>query len=121
MEHALVLMEAVLGGMHPAVADCLSARRLFVSPDGQLAMVPFAALHDGKSFLVDTFDFAYLTSGKDLLPRLQQPVPPAERLQRVPSAPSPSRASSPAEATSSKGRASTGCAARSWWREPRRW
>ncbi|MFP2913611.1 CHAT domain-containing protein, partial [Pyxidicoccus sp. 3LFB2] len=50
-------------------------RRLFLSPDGQLALVPFAALHDGDDFLVDTFDFTYLTSGKDLLPRPQQPVP----------------------------------------------
>jgi CHAT domain-containing protein len=43
--------------------------RLFLSPDGQLGMVPFAALHDGRGFLVDTFDFTYLTSGKELLPR----------------------------------------------------
>ncbi|MBN1204902.1 MAG: CHAT domain-containing protein [Myxococcaceae bacterium] len=44
-------------------------RRLFLAPDGQLALAPFAALHDGKSFLVDSFDFSYLTSGKELLPR----------------------------------------------------
>ena len=44
-------------------------RRLFLSPDGQLALVPFAALHDGRHFLVDSFDITYLTSGKDLLPR----------------------------------------------------
>ncbi|RKH67935.1 CHAT domain-containing tetratricopeptide repeat protein [Corallococcus aberystwythensis] len=49
------------------------ARRLFLSPDGQLALVPFAALHDGKQYLVDTYDFTYVTSGKDLLPRPQQP------------------------------------------------
>jgi CHAT domain-containing protein/Tfp pilus assembly protein PilF len=42
---------------------------LFLSPDGQLSLVPFAALHDGKQFLVDTYDFTYLTAGKDLLPR----------------------------------------------------
>src|SRR4029079_4175387 len=41
---------------------------LFLSPDGQLSLVPFAALHDGKQFLVDTYDFTYLTAGKDLLP-----------------------------------------------------
>ncbi|WP_164010632.1 CHAT domain-containing tetratricopeptide repeat protein [Pyxidicoccus trucidator] len=51
------------------------ARRLFLSPDGQLALVPFAALHDGERFLVEAFDFTYLTSGKELLPRPQQPVP----------------------------------------------
>jgi len=43
--------------------------RLFLSPDGQLGLVPFAALHDGEQFLVDSYDFIYLTSGKDLLPR----------------------------------------------------
>jgi CHAT domain-containing protein/Tfp pilus assembly protein PilF len=47
-------------------------RRLFLSTDGQLALVPFSALHDGQQFLVESFDFTYLTSGKDLLPRLQQ-------------------------------------------------
>jgi len=44
-------------------------KRLFISPDGQLGLVPFAALHDGRQFLVDTHDFTYLTSGRDLLPR----------------------------------------------------
>jgi CHAT domain-containing protein len=50
-------------------------RRLFLSPDGQLALVPFAALHDGSQFLVDGFDFTYLPSGKNLLPRPQESVP----------------------------------------------
>jgi CHAT domain-containing protein len=45
------------------------AQRLFLVPDGQLALIPFAALHDGRQFLVDAFDITYLTSGKDLLPR----------------------------------------------------
>ncbi|RKH74801.1 CHAT domain-containing tetratricopeptide repeat protein [Corallococcus aberystwythensis] len=48
-----------------------NTRRLFVSPDGHLSLVPFAALHDGREFLVDTWDFTYLTSGKDLLRRPQ--------------------------------------------------
>ncbi|WP_233585193.1 tetratricopeptide repeat protein [Corallococcus sp. CA054B] len=48
-----------------------NTRRLFVSPDGHLGLVPFAALHDGREFLVDTWDFTYLTSGKDLLRRPQ--------------------------------------------------
>ncbi|WP_434299061.1 tetratricopeptide repeat protein [Corallococcus exiguus] len=51
------------------------ARRLFLSPDGQLALVPFAALHDGRRYLVDSYDFTYVTSGKDLLPRPQQRRP----------------------------------------------
>ncbi|HLK99478.1 MAG TPA: tetratricopeptide repeat protein [Myxococcaceae bacterium] len=51
-------------------------RRLFLSPDGQLALVPFAALHDGQRFLVDAFDFTYLSSGKNLLPRPPESAPP---------------------------------------------
>ena len=46
-----------------------TTRRLFLSPDGQLSLVPFAALHDGRGFLLDTFDFVYLTSGRQLLPQ----------------------------------------------------
>nr|WP_244237092.1 CHAT domain-containing tetratricopeptide repeat protein [Corallococcus llansteffanensis] len=52
-----------------------NTRRLFLSPDGQLGLVPFAALHDGRRFLLDSFDFTYLTSGKELLPRPQETVP----------------------------------------------
>jgi CHAT domain-containing protein/Tfp pilus assembly protein PilF len=52
-------------------------RRLYLSPDSQLALVPFAALHDGHQFLVEAFDLTYLTSGKDLLPRPGETVPTA--------------------------------------------
>ncbi|WP_240360196.1 CHAT domain-containing tetratricopeptide repeat protein [Pyxidicoccus caerfyrddinensis] len=54
-----------------------TTRRLFLSPDGQLALVPFAALHDGHQYLVDGFDFTYVSSGRSLLPRPQERVPPA--------------------------------------------
>ena len=47
-------------------------RRLFLSPDGELGLVPFAALHDGRRFLADRFDLTYLTSGRDLMPRLDE-------------------------------------------------
>ncbi len=50
-------------------------RRLFLSPDGQLSLVPFAALHDGRGFLIDSFSFTYLTSGRDLLPKPQSHPP----------------------------------------------
>ncbi|MFY0565438.1 tetratricopeptide repeat protein [Archangium lansingense] len=50
-------------------------RRLFLSPDGQLGLVPFTALHDGRGFLLDAFDFIYLTSGRELLPRPQESIP----------------------------------------------
>jgi CHAT domain-containing protein/Tfp pilus assembly protein PilF len=52
-----------------------TTRRLFLSPDGQLGLVPFDALHDGRRFLLDSFDFTYLTSGKELLPRPQELSP----------------------------------------------
>ncbi len=51
-------------------------RRVFLSPDGQLGLVPFAALHDGRRFLLDSFDFSYLTSGRELLARPQD-IPPS--------------------------------------------
>jgi CHAT domain-containing protein len=44
-----------------------NTRHLFLSPDGQLTLVPFAALHDGHQFLVDGFDFTYVPSGRSLL------------------------------------------------------
>ncbi len=50
-------------------------RRLILSPDGQFNLVPFAALHDGRQFLLDSFDFTYVTSGKDLLSRAEDIVP----------------------------------------------
>jgi len=46
-----------------------ATRRVFLAPDGQLCLAPFAALHDGRRFLADAYDFTYLTSGRDLLPR----------------------------------------------------
>jgi CHAT domain-containing protein/Tfp pilus assembly protein PilF len=52
-----------------------TTRRLLLSPDGQLGFVPFAALHDGQRFLLDSFDFVYLTSGRELLPRPQDITP----------------------------------------------
>lgn len=43
-------------------------QRIFVSPDGPLHMVPFAALVDEDGhYLVEKYLFSYLTSGRDLL------------------------------------------------------
>jgi CHAT domain-containing protein/Tfp pilus assembly protein PilF len=80
-------------------------KRLFIAPDSQLALVPFAALHDGRQFLLDTFDITYLTSGKDLLPR-QGDLPPTRSVVvladpdfgSAPSGPSPSAPATPARA-----------------------
>lgn len=43
------------------------ATEILIAPDGALNVVPFAALHDGKQFLVGKYTFTYLTSGRDLL------------------------------------------------------
>jgi CHAT domain-containing protein/Tfp pilus assembly protein PilF len=77
-------------------------QRLFLSPDGQLALVPFAALHDGSRFLVDSWDITYLTSGKDLLPRPEE-ISPARSVVVLadpefasPTAPAPAAPAAPA-------------------------
>jgi CHAT domain-containing protein/tetratricopeptide (TPR) repeat protein len=50
-----------------------SVRHLFVSPDGALNLIPFAALVDENDrYLVERYAITYLTSGRDLL-RLQSP------------------------------------------------
>jgi CHAT domain-containing protein/Tfp pilus assembly protein PilF len=49
------------------------ARRVLISPDGALNLVPFAALVDERNqYLVERYSIGYLTSGRDLL-RLQVP------------------------------------------------
>ena len=46
-------------------------RHVLISPDGELNLVPFAALVDEDgNYLVERFTITYLTSGRDLL-RLQ--------------------------------------------------
>jgi CHAT domain-containing protein len=42
-------------------------RHLYLSLDGTLNIVPFAALHDGHDYLLGQYQFHYLTSGRDLL------------------------------------------------------
>jgi CHAT domain-containing protein/Tfp pilus assembly protein PilF len=59
--------------MSPVRALLGEARRVLVSPDGPLNLVPFAALVDERNeYLIERYSFSYLTSGRDLL-RLQIP------------------------------------------------
>ena len=52
-----------------------SVDQLFISPDGQLNLLPFGVLQDASGqYLADQYDVTYLTSGRDLL----RPAPPAE-------------------------------------------
>ncbi len=49
-------------------------RRVFISPDSALNLIPFAALVDERGeYLVRRYHFTYLTSGRDLL-RLQEKI-----------------------------------------------
>ncbi len=66
------LYQHVFQPLLPLLKD---THRLFLAPDGQLALVPFATLHDGHQFLVDAFDFTYVPSGRSLLPRSEQSPP----------------------------------------------
>ncbi|MBL8150820.1 MAG: CHAT domain-containing protein, partial [Blastocatellia bacterium] len=57
--------------MKPIVEIAGKRERLFLSPDGSLNLIPFAALLDSKGkYLVEKYKLTYLTSGRDLL-RLQ--------------------------------------------------
>lgn len=48
-------------------------RMVFLSPDSELNLIPFGALVDEQNrFLVESYSFTYLTSGRDLL-RFQSP------------------------------------------------
>jgi len=50
-----------------------AAKRVLISPEGVLNLIPFAALVDEQDrYLVERYEFSYLTSGRDLL-RLQSP------------------------------------------------
>jgi CHAT domain-containing protein len=59
----------------PAGAGISDRARLYVAPDGQLNLVPFAVLSDDKGLLVDHHELSYLTSGRDFLRR---PAPTKE-------------------------------------------
>ncbi|MDF5733095.1 MAG: CHAT domain-containing protein [Rhizonema sp. PD38] len=60
--------QLVMAPIRPLLGD---ARHLLLSPDGQLTLIPFEALVDEKGkYLIQSYAFSYLTSGRDLL-RLQ--------------------------------------------------
>ncbi|MDQ3009439.1 MAG: CHAT domain-containing protein, partial [Acidobacteriota bacterium] len=62
------LDELVMQPIRPRLGQ---ARTVFLSPDGELNLTPFAALRDERGrYLIEDYLFIYLTSGRDLL-RLQ--------------------------------------------------
>jgi CHAT domain-containing protein len=57
--------------MQPVRVILGGTKRLLLSPDGELNLIPFAALMDERNeYLVKNYSISYLTSGRDLL-RLQ--------------------------------------------------
>jgi CHAT domain-containing protein len=62
---ARALDARVMQPIRPLLGD---ATQLLVSPDGELNLVPFAALVDEQGrYLIQHYSFTYLTSGRDLL------------------------------------------------------
>lgn len=54
--------------MQPIRALTGDATQLLISPDGELNLIPFAALVDEQGrYLIQRYSFTYLTSGRDLL------------------------------------------------------
>lgn len=67
-EAARALDERTMQRVRPLLG---ASKQVFLSPDGALNLVPFAALVDeGGKYLVENYSITYLTSGRDLL-RLQ--------------------------------------------------
>jgi CHAT domain-containing protein/tetratricopeptide (TPR) repeat protein len=55
--------------------------RLFLAPDGQLAVLPFEAIRlAGDSFLVERYQVSYVSCGRDLMPRAAVPGKPGPAL-----------------------------------------
>jgi CHAT domain-containing protein len=73
---ASALDRLLMAPIRPLLGD---ARWVFLSPDGPLNLVPFAALVDEQGhYLVERYLFSYLTSGRDLLRFEDRPPPPRE-------------------------------------------
>ena len=54
--------------MRPVRSLLGATRRIFLSPDGALNLIPFAALVDERGkYLIEDYTLTYLTSGRDLL------------------------------------------------------
>jgi len=54
--------------MRPIVEKLGSTDLLIIGPAGDLSLIPFGALHDGKQYLIEKYDLRYVTTGRDLLP-----------------------------------------------------
>lgn len=76
LREAKALYQKVMAPLLPKLGG---VQRMYLSLDGSLNLVPFAALHDGQRYLLDApYQILYLSSGRDLLRgALGQPEQPA--------------------------------------------
>ena len=71
-QRARALDQAIMAPIREKIGN---SRHILIAPDGALSLIPFEALVDESNrYLVETYSFTYLTSGRDLL-RLQTPFP----------------------------------------------
>ena len=64
-ENGVKLREAIFDKLKPALSRC---KHLFISPDGELNLVPFEVLpNETGSFLIDDYHISYLGAGRDIL------------------------------------------------------
>ena len=65
--------------IHPAASTLAGKKRLIVCPDGPLWGLPFAALHDGRDFLLQRYELAYAYSATGALAALRNRQPDMTR------------------------------------------
>jgi CHAT domain-containing protein len=51
----------------PLEATLGATKRIYLAPDGDLSILPFDSLWDGKKYLVESRELAYLSTGRDLI------------------------------------------------------
>jgi CHAT domain-containing protein len=67
-QEALRQLSKQLAPLRARLDDDKSTRRLRISPDGMLTLVPFGALSDSHGhFLIERFAISYLSAGRDLI------------------------------------------------------
>lgn len=92
---ARALDAKIMQPVRPLIGD---ARALLIAPDGQLNLIPFAALVDQQGrYLLEHYAITHLTSGRDLL-RLEERQAP-RRTALIIAGPTFDRAAAPPEAT----------------------
>lgn len=69
-ETRLKVMGQVLSQLvfEPLLKEIGDSRRIFLSPDAKLSLIPFEILTDNAGrYLIESYTFSYLNSGRDLL------------------------------------------------------